>query len=120
MRHRRRPPTRERSQVLLKPGIHELRLANRTLAYEAVRRVEVKPGETTTLQLAPEPSTLSVTASEAADVWLDLARVGEAPLNAVPIPLGTHELVVKRATGGERRFTVTIGVNPFTLNVDFH
>lgn len=109
----------ERSQILLPPGIHELRLANRTLAYEAVRRVEVKPGETTTLQLTPEPSTLSVTASEAAEVWLDGARVGETPLNAVPVPLGTHELVVKRATGGERRFTVTIGVNPFTLNVDF-
>jgi hypothetical protein len=41
-------------------------------------------------------------------------------LNAVPVPLGSHELVVKRSAGGERRFSVTIGVNPFTLNVEFH
>jgi len=60
-----------------------------------------------------------VTAAEAAEVWLDGARVGETPLNAAPVPLGTYELVVKRATGGERRFTVTIGAAPFTLNVDF-
>jgi len=109
----------ERNQIMLPPGIHELRLANRALAYEEVRSVEVKPGETTNLQLTPQPSTLTVTASEAADVWIDGARAGETPLNAVPVSLGTHELVVKRAAGGERRFTVTIGANPFALNVDF-
>jgi PEGA domain len=110
----------ERNQIMLPPGIHALRLVNRTLAYEKVSNVEIKPGETTNLQVTPEPSTLTVTASEAADVWLDGARVGETPLNAVPVPLGSHELVVKRSTGGERRFSVTIGVNPFTLNVEFH
>ena len=109
----------ERNQIMLPPGIHELRLANRELAYEAVQRVEVKPGEVTPLRLTPPSSTLTVTASEAADVWLDGARLGEAPLNAAPVPLGTHEVVVKREAGGERRFTVTIGANPFTLNVDF-
>jgi hypothetical protein len=108
-----------RNQIMLPPGIHELRLANRTLAYEAVRRVEVKPGEGTTLRLIPPSSTLTVTASDAADVWLDGARVGQTPLNAAPVPLGTHEVIVKREAGGERRFTVTIGANPFTLNVDF-
>lgn len=108
-----------RNQIMLPPGIHALRLANRTLAYEAVERVEVKPGEGTTLRLTPPPSTLTVTASEAAEVWLDGARVGETPLNAAPVPLGTHDVVVKREAGGERRFTVTIGANPFTLDVDF-
>jgi hypothetical protein len=110
----------ERNQIMLPPGIHALRLVNRTLAYEKVSNVEIKPGETTNLQVTPEPSTLTVTASEAAEVWLDGARVGETPLNAVPVPLGSHELVVKRSAGGERRFSVTIGVNPFTLNVEFH
>lgn len=109
----------ERNLIMLPPGIHELRVTNRTLAYEAVRRVEVKPGETTSLRMTPEPSTLTVTASEAAGVWLDGARVGETPLTALPVPLGTHEIVVRRAKGGERRFAVTIGSSPFTLNVDF-
>ena len=109
----------DRNQIMLSAGTHELRLTNRALGYDAVRQVDVKPGEATSLQLTPEPSTMTVTATEAAEVWIDGARFGDTPLNAAPVPLGSHEVVVKRATGGERRFTVTIGVKPFTLNVDF-
>ena len=109
----------ERNQFLLPPGIHQIRLTNKRLAYDSVQQVEVKPGETIALRLTPDPSTLTVTASEAAEVWLDGARVGETPLNAFPAALGTHDLVVKRATGGERRFPITIGANPFSLHVEF-
>jgi hypothetical protein len=110
----------ERGQVMLPPGTHELRLGNKALTFEEVRQIDVKPGETTVVRLTPSPSTLTVTASEAAEVWLDGTRVGETPVDALPAPLGTHEVVVKRATGPERRFTITIGVSPFTLNVDFN
>jgi hypothetical protein len=109
----------ERNQFLLPPGIHQIRLTNKRLAYDSVQRVEVKPGETIPLRLTPDPSTLTVTASEAAEVWLDGARIGDTPLNAFPAALGTHDLVVKRATGGERRFPITIGANPFSLHVEF-
>lgn len=109
----------DRGQIMLPPGRHELRLVNRALAYEAVRQVELKPGEMTTLTLTPPPSAMTVTATEAAEVWLDGMRIGETPLNAVPAQLGTHDLVVRRAAGGERRFTITISANPFTLHVDF-
>ncbi len=100
----------DRNQILLSPGQHELHLSNRTLGYDVVRQVELKPGEVTTLSLKPPPSTMTVTANEAADVWLDGARVGETPLNAQPAELGSHEIVVRRTAGGERRFTVTITV----------
>jgi hypothetical protein len=106
-------------QIMLPAGAHQLRLTNRALGYDAVRAVDVKPGEATALQLAPDPSTLTVTAAEAAEVWLDGTRIGDAPVNAAPVPLGVHEVLVKRAAGGERRFTVTIGAKPFTLNVTF-
>jgi hypothetical protein len=109
----------ERHQVMLPSGLHELRFTNRALAYEAVRSVEVKPGEATNLQLTPEPSLLTVTATDAAEVWLDGARLGDTPLNGAPVPLGSHEIVVKRVAGGERRFSVTIGAKPYTLNVEF-
>jgi hypothetical protein len=109
----------ERNQFLLPPGMHQIRLTNRRLAYDSVQQVEVKPGETIAVRLTPDPSTMTVTASEAAEVWLDGVRVGGTPLTALPVPLGTHDLVVKRAAGGERRFPITIGVNPFTLHVDF-
>ena len=108
----------DRQQIMLRPGAHDLRISNRALDYEAVRRVEIKPGEATTLQLAPAPSPLTVTAAEAAEVWLDGTRLGETPLTAA-VPLGIHEVLVKRAAGGERRYTVTIGARPVTLAVDF-
>ncbi|MCU1382385.1 MAG: hypothetical protein JWL71_1082 [Acidobacteria bacterium] len=109
----------DHQQIMLAPGTHELRITNRTLGFEAVRTLTVKPGEATNLQLSPDPSALTVTASEAAEVWLDGTRLGDTPLNAAPVALGVHELLVKKATGGERRFTVTVGVKPFTVAVDF-
>jgi hypothetical protein len=71
------------------------------------------------LQLTPDPSALTVTATEAAEVWVDGTRLGDTPLNAAPVPLGIHDIVVKRAGGGERRFTVTVGTKPVTLNAAF-
>ena len=109
----------DRHQIMLSPGRHVLRLVNRTLAYDAVRQVDLLPGEVTTLTVTPPPSTITVTATEAAEVWVDGVRIGETPVNAVSVPLGTHDVVVKRAAGGERKSTVTVTVNPFTLHVDF-
>ena len=109
----------DRHQMLLAPGPHELRLANQALGYEAVRQVALKPGEMTSLSVTPPPSKMTVTATETAEVWLDGARVGDAPVYGWPVELGSHEIVVKRAVGGDRRFTVTMTVKPFTLNVDF-
>ena len=107
----------ERGQFLLAPGVHDLRLANRALNYSTRQQVEVKPGATTPVRVTPPTSTLTVTSGEAAEVFLDGTKVGDTPLNAVSAPLGTHEIVVKRASG-EKRFTVTIGASPFTLNAD--
>ena len=109
----------DRSQTMLPPGRHELQIVNRALGYEAVERLELKPGEMARLSIKPPPSPVTVTATEPAEVWLDGARIGDAPVNAMPVSLGTHEIVVRRASGGERRLTVTVTVNPLTLNVDF-
>jgi hypothetical protein len=109
----------DRSQIMLTPGAHTLRFVNKTLGYDESRQVDVKPGEGTPIRLTPEPSKLTVTATEPADVWIDGARIGEAPLNGVAVTLGTHEIIVRRTAGGERRFTVSIGVAPYQLHVDF-
>jgi hypothetical protein len=109
----------ERGQILLPPGLHDLRVSNRTLGYEGTWNVEIKPGATTNLRVTPEPSKLTVTSPEPAEVWVDGTKVGDTPLNAAPVPLGTHDVLVKRAGGAERRYTITVGVKPFTLNADF-
>jgi hypothetical protein len=109
----------ERGQILLPPGPHDLRLVNRTLAYDQVHHVEVKPGEIAQLAVPLPRSTLSVTANEPAEVWVDGVRIGSTPLADAPVDVGTRDIVVKRAAGGERKVTVTVTMKPYALAVDF-
>jgi hypothetical protein len=108
----------DRHQIVLPAGPHELRLTNTGVGFDTVRKIVVKPGKSLRLELEIEPS-LTVTATEPAEVWLDGTRLGDTPLTGAPVPLGLHQIVVKRASGGERRFTVTIGAKPLMLHVDF-
>jgi hypothetical protein len=109
----------DRGQILLPPGRHDIRVVNRTVGYDQVHQVEVRPGEIARLDIALPRSTLSVTSSEPAEVFVDGVRVGETPLSDAAIDVGTREIVVKRTSGGERRFTATVTTKPYTLNVDF-
>ena len=110
----------DRNQVMMAPGAHDLRFVNNALGFDISRQIEVKPGEGATVRLTPEPSKLNVTATDAAEVFVDGARIGEVPLTNAPVALGTHEIVVRRtADGAERRSTITVGVAPVALHVDF-
>src|SRR5262249_35974866 len=86
----------EHNQVMLSPGPHSLRLVNGMLLYDQTRQVEVKPGETTRLTIPLPRSTITVTATEPAEVWLDGVRAGDAPVKSLPIDPGTHEVMFKR------------------------
>jgi PEGA domain-containing protein len=109
----------ESGRVLLSPGPHDLRFENRDVGYRESRRVEVLPGETTSLSLVASPSTLTVTASAPAVVLIDGQQVGETPLTNHPISLGTRDIVVRGADGTERRFTQKVTVAPVQIDVDF-
>lgn len=109
----------DRGQVMLPPGPHQVRVVNKALAYDAVHQVELKPGEATNLTITPAPSSLTLTSSEPVAVWLDGERIGETPLNGVPVRIGTHDLLVRRAAGGERKLTIIVTANPFALHIDF-
>ena len=109
----------EQSQVLLSPGTHELRLENRSLGYSETRRVEIEPGKTTSVSLVPSPSMLTVTATTPAIVLVDGEPAGETPLTEHPVSLGTRDIVVRSATGQERRFTRRVTMAPVRIDVDF-
>ncbi len=109
----------DRSEIMLSPGTHRLRFENRALAYDDTRSIVVKPGEKTAYTLVPPKSTLTVSANDVAEVFLDGNDIGPTPVNAVPVSIGTHNLVVKRAFGGEKRMPITVTVKPFTVAVDF-
>jgi hypothetical protein len=103
-------------RVVLAAGKHRLRLQNSERGYDASRTVQVRPGETTPLELTPE-TTIGVTANEPAEVLIDGTRVGETPYEG-RIGLGTHTVTVKTA-GAERQLTVDATSKPVRLEVDF-
>jgi len=110
-------PLDDRSQAMLPAGRHRLRFQNRSLGYDEIRTVQIRPTETTTLNLTPQ-TTIGVTSNEPAEVSIDGALVGGTPLKGHRIPLGTHSVVV-RAAGGERQISVEATSKPVQLEVDF-
>jgi hypothetical protein len=110
-------PLDDRSQAILSAGRHRLRFQNRALGYDEVRTVQIRPTETTTLNLTPQ-TTIGVTSNEPAEVSIDGAVVGGTPLKGHRIPLGTHTVIV-RAAGGERQISVEATSKPVQLAVDF-
>jgi hypothetical protein len=109
----------ESGKVLMSAGPHDLRFENGDLGYRETRRVEVQPGQTTSLSLVTPPSTLTVTATAPAVVLIDGQQVGETPLTNHPIALGTRDIVVRGADGAERRVTQRVTVAPVRIDVDF-
>jgi hypothetical protein len=109
----------DQNQVLLPPGPYDLQLSNDELGYRETRRVEVNPGQTTTVSIVPSPSTVTVTANAESVVLIDGQPAGATPLVNHPIPLGTRDIVVRSGSGAERRFTRRVTVAPVQIEVDF-
>jgi hypothetical protein len=106
----------ERGRAMLTPGRHRLRFQNRELGYDETRVVDVKPADTTTINVLPE-TTLAVTSNEPAEVLIDGTRVGDTPYDG-KISLGTHTVTVKTASA-ERQLTVAATSKRVQLEVDF-
>ena len=109
----------ESDRYVLSPGAHELQLENRALGFHDTRKVDIRPGEVTRISVTPTASTISVNASVPATVSIDGERIGDTPISSHPINLGTRDVVVTAASGGERRFTITVTAAPVKLDVDF-
>jgi hypothetical protein len=107
----------DRSQVMLPPGPHELVVGNRALGYQETRHVDVRPGETTQLSIAPPQSKATFTATAPAEVWIDGKSVGQTPVIDLPLEIGSHHVRMKSAVA-ERQFTVTVTMTPINFNED--
>jgi hypothetical protein len=114
----RQIPLDDRGRTTLPAGPHKLRFQNRALGYNEVRTVDIKPGETGTLNLVPQ-TTINISSTEPAEVSIDGARVGSTPIQNLKINLGTRIVTVRNAAGDERRFPVTATAKPVQLDVDF-
>lgn len=107
------------NQVLLPPGPHELRFENRRFGFVDIQKIDVRPGDTTSVSVQPPASKLTVTASTPAEVLVDGTLVGGTPLTNHALNLGTREVTVRNAAGAERRAMITVTVEPVRLDVDF-
>ena len=106
----------DQKRAVLAPGKHRLRFQNPERGYDAIRTVQVRSNETTTLTLTPE-TTIGVTSNEPAEVLIDGVRVGETPYQG-KVGLGPHTVTVKTA-GAERQLTVEATSKPVQLEADF-
>ena len=109
----------DQNRVLVPAGSHQLALSNRKLGYADTQTVEIKPGETTPFSIVVPKTLLTVTASAPAEVWIDGAPAGDAPVVDHPVDIGTREVLVRSAEHGERHLMVPATVNPVTVAVDF-
>ena len=85
----------DRGQAMLPAGTHEIRFENRSFDFVDVRKVSITPGAVTSVSIAPPKTSLSVTASSPGEVFVDGTSVGQTPVAALPIDLGTHDVLVK-------------------------
>ena len=104
---------------MLSPGRHQLTLTNTDLGYSSTQAVDIEPGEEHPISVQPTGE-LSANASPWAEVWMNGKKIGETPVAALAVPLGTHEIVFKNPQFPERRVTVTVSASsPVTAAVDF-
>ena len=107
------------SPILLSPGRHELRVANKDLGYVVTETVEIQAGEVTRVTLDPR-GTANINAAPWAEVFIDGAKAGETPLANVAIRLGVREITFRNPQYPDRKVTVTIKANDIaTIAVDF-
>jgi hypothetical protein len=106
-----------RGRVFLKPGVHELRIENRALAFSQTRRVTIEPGGTAVVAIELPPSTLSVTGPAGAQVFVDGVNAGVLPLTDYQVKLGTRDVMIVDASGSTRHATITVTSAPAHLDL---
>jgi hypothetical protein len=108
----------ESGQIMMPPGPHRLDLVSTRLGYSESRTVEVRPGQTTAVNVKAAEGTVRVNAPEGAEILVDGNRVGTGPVAEVRVPIGTREILVRHPSIGERRVTTAVTASaPAVVNV---
>jgi hypothetical protein len=111
--------TTEQSRLMMPPGRHDLTFTNKEFGFTETRAVDIEPGGVRNVTIEARGSA-SINANPWAEVFLDGTKLGDTPLAATPVPLGTREFVFKHPQHGERKVTATIRANVAAqITVDF-
>jgi hypothetical protein len=95
-------------QIVLTPGRHQIVLVSTRLNYRGEAIVEIRSGELTTHNVSLPDGLLRLDTEPGAEVSIEGQLVGVAPLGALPMPLGTREVLVRHPQLGERRVHVEV------------
>ena len=104
----RRIGSTEDGQLMLPSGNHKIEFVSERFHYRSTITLTIHSGETTSHTLALPSGHVRVTTTPGAEVWVEGERVGVAPLDAIPVAIGTREVVVKDPAFGERRESVEV------------
>jgi hypothetical protein len=106
-------------RIMMPTGEHELELVNEVAGYRVRRTLQVVADKTTDIRLEVPRGTLAINAQPWADVSVDGQQVGQTPIGALSLPLGSHEVVFRHPQFGERRETVLVTLKqPARIGVD--
>jgi eukaryotic-like serine/threonine-protein kinase len=88
--------------------------------FRSTLALDVQAGKVAAATVTLPNGTLSVNALPWAEIWVDGRPSGTTPLANLPVPIGSHEIVLRHPQLGERRRTVTVTAQtPVRLGVDF-
>jgi hypothetical protein len=106
-------------KLMVLAGSHQLELVNQAIGYRAAKTVQVSAGKTSSIKVEFPNGSIALNATPWADVWIDGARIGETPIGALALPIGSHEIVFKHPEFGEQKHTAMVTLNtPTRLSVD--
>lgn len=100
-------------------GTHVLTLRHDQLGFRTTRRVVVAEGKSTTTVVELPNGLVRVLVQPWAEVWIDGKALGRSPVQNIPVPIGTHDVVLRHPELGEHRHRLTVSVNELArLDVD--
>jgi PEGA domain-containing protein len=107
-------------KLALAAGRHDLELASTTLDYRTRMTVYITPGQTASVSVDVPQGSVSINAIPWANVWLDGRPLGITPLANLKVAIGSHEIVWRHPTLGERKRTVQVTARaPVRVGMDF-
>lgn len=100
-------------------GTHVLTFRHDQLGFRTTRSIAVTEGKSTTAAVELPNGLVRVLVQPWADVWIDGKEIGRTPVENIPVPIGTHDVVLRHPELGEQRHRVTVSVNELSrLDVD--
>jgi hypothetical protein len=96
-------------RIMMPPGRHDVELVNASLGIRQNHTVEIRPGRVEAISLEAPNGTLDIDAPVGTEVVVNGQRLGVTPLEALTLPVGTHEVTLRHPILGQRRVVVSVG-----------